>query len=1124
MILLLVGVINLPFAHRIITNKVNDILRENGLPVHVGKLSLLLNGKIGLSQLEVKSLTGDTIIYAGNVNISVSPGPLFSNRIVIQNVELGDIVVNLQADKNTGKLVLLSLFPPSSETSKNKTKAKKSWDIEIHQAHLNNIRFLYNDSLKGILVEQTLHKADLTFDTFSILKKQIDVNYLRIEKANGHLSISKSNSDTVQTVSSTAPWKFSARNLELKDIIYEFDQPDSKQKTSASLKHADISVKTLNLFKRELDVLQIKLVDPNVVIETSGATSTNNIVEEPEKKISTDNPWSLMCGLIKIENGTFLYNNKKTDQKNDFAQWMPVEEFNTTIKDVKYNAEGYRFNMNELSLGLNHQAFIKSGAIVLVADSSQKGKLKLELIASANMEHQKLFTKNDVIKLSSAFSGSPDSLQIEKCNINCTSGINVSVSGYITELLKMPDSRCKLNFKTRTITRDQTSELIALSGTRVNLPNFEPVAYSGTIDNSFLKPQFKISMQSASGDIALDGNYDVNNKNGNLDATLSQVRLRSIFGDAYPESVTCSVSLNGGMNNKEMLSGDGVIEINSALYNGGNYQNIELDLSVIDNQSTFTLISNDSALTCNLNGLFDWNDNMYKGKLSGHFNLNEGNTNLLPGQLAVQGEIESDFKNSGKNLQSSVDFKNIAISNLNSKANLDSFSCKLNMTNSLVSTQVKSDFFAADFQSQSSFDELKKAIESVHFEKALSLDSADFLKLNSVTTFPVFNLTATVNYHSIFQLFYPDSVFNFDTVHIAINKKAEDNIVQGEISYKGFNYLNYQTYRTEIQMKFDEHKLNCKIILDSLDAEGMLLGSSSFALDILPASMIGSLSVSNRDRDSMPLYQIGAEAIKENNRLVLKSTEGDWVINSNKWTLSPSEFLTRENSSKDIVADIHLQHDDMKIELVGRQSESLKLNLKNVLLSKLISPELIKDLPDGSINANVVYGGGDRKNLDFKFDIAQFKWKDVFLDSIGSIGKIVSDTSGILETEITATLNDTSTITIKSEPRNNPSAKSFHSTFSNVPVKLLQPSLGEYIDSLQGTISGEIVLAIENNKPTMDGEIKLRQVYLNVIPLKSGFSIPDDKLMIKKSQLNFDHFTVLDSMQKPLHLNGTINL
>ena len=141
---LLVGAVNLPFVHRGLTNKANSILHEKGLPVHIGKVTLLVSGKIGIEQAEIITESNDTIVYAGMVNIAVRPVQLLFRRVVIKDLTVHDAVVNLLTDSITGKLTLLSYLPVSGKSPDKKQKKKNQWDINADAIHLKNIRFSYN--------------------------------------------------------------------------------------------------------------------------------------------------------------------------------------------------------------------------------------------------------------------------------------------------------------------------------------------------------------------------------------------------------------------------------------------------------------------------------------------------------------------------------------------------------------------------------------------------------------------------------------------------------------------------------------------------------------------------------------------------------------------------------------------------------------------------------------------------------------------------------------------------------------------------------------------------------------------------------------------------------------------
>lgn len=186
---MLVGAINLPFVHRGITKKANNIFHEKGLPLHIGKVTLLLSGKIAVKQAEIITEENDTIVYAGEVNIAFRPIPLLFKRIVVKDLTIHDAVVNLLTDSITGKLTLLTYLPVSGKSDTKNKKEGKPWDIDADAIHLRNIRFLYSSPLNGMLIQQNLFKADLLIDNFSLLQKSISVNFLKLEKVNGKIEL-----------------------------------------------------------------------------------------------------------------------------------------------------------------------------------------------------------------------------------------------------------------------------------------------------------------------------------------------------------------------------------------------------------------------------------------------------------------------------------------------------------------------------------------------------------------------------------------------------------------------------------------------------------------------------------------------------------------------------------------------------------------------------------------------------------------------------------------------------------------------------------------------------------------------------------------------------------------------
>jgi hypothetical protein len=293
-------------------------------------------------------------------------------------------------------------------------------------------------------------------------------------------------------------------------------------------------------------------------------------------------------------------------------------------------------------------------------------------------------------------------------------------------------------------------------------------------------------------------------------------------------------------------------------------------------------------------------------------------------------------------------------------------------------------------------------------------------------------------------------------------------------------------------------------------------------LDILKKNITATILI--KDPKGIPFYQLSAEVIKRNDNIIFKTSVPQWTLNSNIWTISAGEILTIEKSTNNMVADIHLKHEQMKLDLYGRKSDDLHLDIQNVLLSMFIPPELIPNKPDGNVSANVTYRENGEKNLDFKLDLSQIKLADIKVRRLEVSGNLIADSSGIKQTNITAMINDSAAVTLDFGPESGNPGTLLHSTFSDIPLKIAEPLLKKYANQLHGTTSGDITLSKIRNKFNLDGEIKLREAALRIVPLNASFSFPDENIVIKENQVNFNQFVVRDSMLKQLYVNGIINM
>ncbi len=167
---MVLAAVNLPVSQRLITEKANGFFHGRNLPVQVDRIALLVNGKIGLSQVQIIKNSGDTVVFAGQIRSSVRIFPLIFKKLKVKSITIRDALVNISADSVTGSPDLVSMFSQMSNAQEKDTikKSGKKWDISVKTVNLKNIRFSYDNPFKGIRIGQSVGKLSVRFDEFSL--------------------------------------------------------------------------------------------------------------------------------------------------------------------------------------------------------------------------------------------------------------------------------------------------------------------------------------------------------------------------------------------------------------------------------------------------------------------------------------------------------------------------------------------------------------------------------------------------------------------------------------------------------------------------------------------------------------------------------------------------------------------------------------------------------------------------------------------------------------------------------------------------------------------------------------------------------------------------------------------
>ncbi len=138
-------------------------------------------------------------------------------------------------------------------------------------------------------------------------------------------------------------------------------------------------------------------------------------------------------------------------------------------------------------------------------------------------------------------------------------------------------------------------------------------------------------------------------------------------------------------------------------------------------------------------------------------------------------------------------------------------------------------------------------------------------------------------------------------------------------------------------------------------------------------------------------------------------------------------------------------------------------------------------------------------------------------------GQYMSDTLGSSEGNVNILMADAAELSVSAKLGTN-AAKGIHTKFKNLSLNYLAPFLQKYISGLTGKINGGVDLTFPAENPELNGSIRLSETGFRIIPLNAKYTIPGDEIVIKKNEIIFNQFVVLDSLRKRLNVQGRINM
>ncbi len=242
-----------------------------------------------------------------------------------------------------------------------------------------------------------------------------------------------------------------------------------------------------------------------------------------------------------------------------------------------------------------------------------------------------------------------------------------------------------------------------------------------------------------------------------------------------------------------------------------------------------------------------------------------------------------------------------------------------------------------------------------------------------------------------------------------------------------------------------------------------------------------------------------------------------------QWTLAEPQFLTYDKTENNLLANLEMNSNEGHISLNGESTDTLYLDLNNIDLSYLAIPIIAEYVPQGILSGNIKYSKNEKSSVELEMEMLDMKWNDITFKKLTASGFLKSDSTGINDSELIISADDSLSFSAQMESNSINDEFLIKSKFNKLQFQLVEPFIAEYANNLHGSSSGEVTIGSKNSKMSLNGEVRFNDLGLKIIPLETKLSIPDNKILINENKFLFNDFVVIDSLGRPLTVNGLID-
>lgn len=1165
--------LNIPAVQNFVKDRVISYLKtKTKTEVSLGSIRIAIPRDVVLNEFYIEDLNGDTLIYAERLAVDINLFKLIKSQIEIQNIDLKNIranVVRVAPDTTFNFNFLVKAFmseqqKPQEEIDQDTTSALK---FSVNKFKFEDIRIKYRDDVAGNILGVNLGNFNANIDDFDINTQKFKIKDINLENAvldylqQKPLAVLASqlekSIDTAQTAESTLPFLEVAK-LNLNKVKINFNDQISSTNALADLQVLQLGDAILDLTNMAYQLGSIKLHDSQIKfafkpqsLKASAAPRDTEAEEASSVRFSLKE--------VDLRNNSIQFDNlaeKAINKGIDFNHLL-ITSLNLQGRDISYaenqilatlasgslkdksgfelqNLKGeVKYTNQEISLKdfslktpnsqINSQALVRYANLDDLTKNPGNVNINLSIDNTQIGMRDALFFsdavpndyRNLILKINGNVNGNLANLNIPKLQITGLTNTRIDIQGKVQNLTNINLINLDLRIN-RFITNKQDVAALVPQGSlpsNINLPT--TIAVSGFFKGGLERFNTNLAAKTSLGDANIEGQL-FNNERYTAQVKLINFDLGTLLQQQEQLGrVTASASATGQGFDLKSASADIEAQIENAYYNKYLYQNIQIDGNLAKQNFQVNAESLDQNVNFNLSAGGNLSGTYPQAKARLHLKeIDLQALNFSQSELKFAGIIDADIETGDPDyLNGRIDVTSLQIVKEGQRINVDTILIDAKSTDTANSILLQSEILQAKLDGKYKLSQIGQA-----FINQLN----KYYQFGEVKPIESQQITFDVNIYNskLLKDFLPDlQTFTASRINGQLNTATDSLSLRAwfpKIVY-GDNAIDSVLLTAQPKGSQLDYDLNIKsIVTPSIQL---------FNAEITGTAANNELAVNIflRDRAARDRYALSGIFTALNNTYQFSLKPENLLLNYEKWTANPNNQI-QFGAGGILANNFSLSQGNQLLRIQSTENRvgaPLEVNLKDFQIETLTSfAETDTALVGGRLNGKALISNL-QENMTFDANIVATDLR-FQKDQLGTL-RLDANNRSAEAIEINAALSGVHEARING----------FYYTKDNgsLDMKLILNKLNlASIESLSGgqiregtgAITANITATGALNAPNILGQLNFDQAGFNIKYVNSYFRIPQETIRFTNSGVNFDSFTLIDSLGKTAVIDGSI--